>query len=91
MKDINSPPFKSAFQESRQSVLRIGRLGARILANMSWPALLLSCVMLALLITIVPLVIGLFVAFLLLKWLIRNAPFGAGAKPRRDQHGATRP
>jgi type II secretory pathway component PulF len=91
MKDINSPPFKSVLQETRQSLSRFGRLGARILSNMSWPALLLSCVMLALLITIVPLVIGLFAVFLLLKWLIRNAPFGAGAKPRREQNGATRP
>ncbi|MEC5163310.1 MULTISPECIES: hypothetical protein [unclassified Janthinobacterium] len=90
MKDINSPPFKSVFQDTQQSTLRIGRLGARIVSNMSWPSLLVSCVVLALLITIVPLVIGLFLVFLVLKWLIRNAPFGAGGKPRRDRHGMAR-
>ena len=89
MKDINSPPFKSVFQDSKQSLLRFGRLGARILSNMSWPALLVSCVVLALFITIVPLVLGLFAAFLLLKWLIRIVPFdvGAGKARRNDRNG----
>lgn len=84
MKDIN-PSFKAIAKEMLQALRSTARFGARTLRNMSWPALMLGCVALALIITIIPLAIFLFVVFLLLKVLIGLAFFSgrrsAPAKP----------
>ncbi|MDC8757158.1 hypothetical protein [Janthinobacterium fluminis] len=86
MKDINPPPYASPFKEAGQAFSRFARLTARTLSTMSWPALLLSCIALAIVITIVPLIIALFVGFLLLRWVIRVTGINGGA----GKHGAAR-
>lgn len=80
MKDIN-PSFKAVATEMLQALRSTARFGARTLKNMSWPALMLSCVALAMVITIVPLAIFLFAVFLLLKVLIGLAFFSGRRQP----------
>lgn len=66
MKTINKT-IGDVFREVGQATMSVLRHGMRTLSRMSWPALLASCVMLALLLTILPLALTLFVIFLLLK------------------------
>jgi membrane protein required for beta-lactamase induction len=58
------------------------RFGLRSLRRMSWPALLASCVMLAFVLTILPLALVLFAFFLLLKLAV-GACFIGGRRQRR--------
>jgi hypothetical protein len=53
-----------------QACGRTLRFGFNALQRMSWPMLLAACFMLALLLTVVPLALVLFVGFLLLKLVI---------------------
>ena len=66
MKTINKT-FGETIREASDTVLRIARHALRGVERMSWPSLLVMCVMLALLITILPLAVTLFVLFLLVK------------------------
>jgi hypothetical protein len=59
------------------------RFAGRTLQRMSWPALLVACVMAAFLLTILPLALMLFAFFLLLKLAV-GACFVSG---RRRRHG----
>ncbi|WP_040786016.1 hypothetical protein [Massilia niastensis] len=59
---------------------RAVRSGARTLAALPWPVLLVAAILLACLLTIVPLVLTLFVGFLLLKF-VAGAVFGR--RPRQ--------
>lgn len=52
-----------------RACMRTVRHTARRLAVMPWPVLLLAAILLSLVLTIVPLAIMLFVAFLLLKFV----------------------
>ncbi|UVW29616.1 hypothetical protein [Massilia sp. H6] len=54
---------------------RAVRSGARTLAALSWPALLAVAILLAILLSLIPLVLTLFVGLLLLK-LVATALFG---------------
>ena len=58
---------------------RAVRTGARRLAALPWPSLLAVSILLAVLLTIVPLALTLFVGFLLLK-LLAAALFGSRPK-----------
>ncbi|MES2257753.1 MAG: hypothetical protein V4724_04505 [Pseudomonadota bacterium] len=66
MKTINRT-IGDVLSEVGRATMSVMRFGMRTLSRMSWPALLASCVMLALLLTILPLALTLFVVFLLLK------------------------
>ena len=66
MKTINRT-VGGVFREVGQAAAQIGRAFTRALSRMSWPALLASCIMMALLLTILPLALTLFAIFLLLK------------------------
>jgi uncharacterized RDD family membrane protein YckC len=66
MKTINRT-VGGVFREVAQAAQQIGRAFTRALSRMSWPALLASCIMMALLLTILPLALTLFAIFLLLK------------------------
>jgi hypothetical protein len=66
MKTINRR-IGDVFREVGRAAGLVGRSFTRTLSRMSWPALLASCVMAALLLTILPLALTLFVIFLLLK------------------------
>ncbi|HAT30000.1 MAG TPA: hypothetical protein DCW29_03855 [Janthinobacterium sp.] len=81
MKDINVPSIEALCKEVAQAVCGCARHAMRALGRMSWPALLLACVALSLLITILPLAVFLFIVFLLLKLVIGATLFN---KHRRD-------
>lgn len=66
MKTINRS-IGGVFREVGLAAQQIGRAFTRALSRMSWPALLASCIMMALLLTILPLALTLFALFLLLK------------------------
>jgi|CXWL01.2.fsa_nt_gi hypothetical protein len=67
---MNNATFNSFYEtleEMGRAIGKAARYGAAAVATMSWPALAVSCVMLALAITIVPLALFLFVMFVAIK------------------------
>ncbi|WP_256081366.1 hypothetical protein [Massilia sp. YIM B04103] len=73
MKTINKT-FGESMREIGDAFSGFARHCQRALARMSWPSLLGMCVVLALLITILPLALMLFACFLLLKLLVGKNP-----------------
>lgn len=69
MKDINPRPssFGSLLDEIGHACSSTARFILRTLQRMSWPAILLGCVLLALIVTVLPLAIMLFAVFVLVK------------------------
>lgn len=83
MKTINKTCTET-LREAWDETVRLARLALRRLDRMPWPSLLAVCVMLALLITVLPLALTLFVLFLLVK-LVGNALGGTRhARPHHD-------
>ena len=70
MKNPSLQSFANFLEEIAQAFIKTLRYGVRAIATMSWPALLMSCVGLALAITIVPLAIFLFVVFMAIKLVV---------------------
>jgi len=68
MKTINKTCGET-IDEVVQAAAGLCRNGMRRLQRMSWPALLVSCVLLAMLLTILPLALTLFAIFLIVKVL----------------------
>jgi hypothetical protein len=66
MKNVNHT-IGDVFREVGAAATHIGRYFMRTLSRMSWPALLASCFMLAVMLTILPLALTLFAIFLLAK------------------------
>lgn len=67
---MNNATFDSFYQtlnEMGRAIGKAARTGSEAVATMSWPALAVCCVMLALAITIVPLALFLFVMFMAIK------------------------
>ncbi|MCE3607394.1 hypothetical protein LXA47_27895 [Massilia sp. P8910] len=67
---MNNPAFTSFFaslEDLGRTLVKAARYAVGAIATMSWPTLLLSAVGLALLLTIVPLVLTLFVLFMVIK------------------------
>jgi hypothetical protein len=54
-------------EDVAQDIVRACRRGARTIAAMSWPAMLACCIMLAFVISILPLALFLFVLFMAVK------------------------
>lgn len=84
MKTIHTPSsrFKSILRDMEVAGCtgwRLAKSGARSLARMPWPVLLLVAIVLAALVTIVPLVLGLFIALLVLKFVVSTV-FGRGPR-----------
>ena len=84
MKTINKTCTET-LREAYDATVRIARHAMRRLDRMSWPALLAACVMLALLITVLPLALTLFVLFLLVK-LVAGALGGQRHRDIHDHH-----
>ena len=59
--------FYETLEEMGRAIGKAARYGAAAVATMSWPALAVCCVMLALAVTIVPLALFLFVMFMAIK------------------------
>lgn len=70
MKNASFDAFTALLADVGRAFVRTGRYVARAMATMSWPALLVSCVALALAITIVPLALFLFIVFMAARMVI---------------------
>ncbi|MGH8852722.1 MAG: hypothetical protein ACREWI_00420 [Telluria sp.] len=75
MKTSRFDTFTADMQDLGRKCNRAVRSSARSLAALPWPSLLVVSVVLACLLTVVPLALMLFVGFLLLK-LLATALFG---------------
>lgn len=67
---MNNPAFASFFsclEDLGRTLVKAAKYAVGAISTMSWPTLLLSAVGLALLLTIVPLVLTLFVLFMAIK------------------------
>jgi len=62
--------FFATLEDLSQDLVRACRRGARAIAVMPWPAMLVCCVGLALIISILPLALFLFIAFMALKLVV---------------------
>ena len=67
MSKITRQGVLDVLNEVGTAFLNTARYGARTLQRMSWPALLVACVLMAMILTLLPLALLLFTAFLLLK------------------------
>ena len=85
MKDINSAPGNASFDSFWQGLCGLVRQGVDALGAMSWPMLLACAIGLALFITILPLVLTLFLIFLLVKWANNSGGFGWEKKTTQQQ------
>jgi hypothetical protein len=75
--------FSGMLDEIRYAFRQLMRVGAEagaIIAALPWPALLAAAVVLAFVFTILPLVIMLFIGFLLLKLAVNTL----GSRPHRQ-------
>lgn len=70
MKNANFDAFAALLADVGNSFIKAGRYVARAMASMSWPTLLVSCVALALAITIIPLALFLFVIFMTARMVV---------------------
>jgi hypothetical protein len=84
MKTVNQTCTET-LREAYDATVRIVRHAMRRLERMPWPTLLAVCVMLALLITVLPLALTLFVLFLLVK-LAAGALGGSRHRPSHRTH-----
>ncbi|BDT57833.1 MAG: hypothetical protein ACRYF7_16665 [Janthinobacterium lividum] len=75
MKPSRFDTFMTDMKDIARKANRALRSGARTLASLSWPSLLAVSIGLALILSIVPLALTLFIAFLLLK-VVATALFG---------------
>jgi len=70
MKNLNQHTIGSVIDEVIQAFVGTTRFTMRTLARMSWPALLLSCIVIAVIATVLPLAIMLFLLFLAVKIIV---------------------
>jgi hypothetical protein len=80
---INFRAVAEVLNEVLQAGLQVLRFGGRTLQSMSWPALLVACLMAAFVLTILPLALTLFAFFLLVKLAI--AAFLIGRRKHGDE------
>jgi uncharacterized membrane protein len=59
--------FYATLQDIGRAIGKAARYGAAAVATMSWPALAVTCLMIAFAVTILPLALFLFVMFMLIK------------------------
>jgi len=67
MKSANFKTFCDSMEDVSRDIVRACRRGMRNIAAMPWPAMLVCCVVLALIISILPLALFLFILFMGLK------------------------
>jgi hypothetical protein len=70
MKSANFRTFCDTMEDVAQDIVRACRRGARTIAAMPWPAMLMCCIGLALIISILPLALFLFILFLGVKVVV---------------------
>ena len=67
MKSANFKTFCDSMEDVAHDIVHACRRGARTIAAMPWPAMLVCCIMLAFVISILPLALFLFVLFMGVK------------------------
>jgi hypothetical protein len=67
MKSANFRTFCDSMEDVAHDIVRACRRGARTIAAMPWPAMLMCCIGLALILSILPLALFLFVLFMAVK------------------------
>jgi hypothetical protein len=67
MKNATFASFGELLEEIGRALSQALRRGSRVIATMSWPQLAATCLALALVVTIVPLAICLFIGFMAIK------------------------
>jgi hypothetical protein len=77
--------FGATLSDLAHDIVRACRRGARAIAVMPWPAMLVCCIGLALIISILPLALFLFIAFLALK-LVAGAFIIDARRSRRARY-----
>ena len=70
MKNITFDSINDLLDDIFRATMQAARGLARAIGAMAWPQLLATCVVLALLITILPLAFTLFVVFMLVKLVV---------------------
>ncbi|MES2130166.1 MAG: hypothetical protein V4463_23085 [Pseudomonadota bacterium] len=70
MKTATLDHFLLLLEDIGRALLRAVRYGLRAVTTMSWPALMLACVVLAFAMTVIPLAILLFVIFTAVKLIV---------------------
>jgi hypothetical protein len=67
MKNVTFTSFSALLEEMGRAFAKAARYGVRAIATMSWPQMIATCIALALIITIVPLAVCLFIFFMIVK------------------------
>jgi hypothetical protein len=67
MKNVTFTSFAALLEELGRAFAHAVRYGARAIATMSWPQMIAACIALALIITILPLAVCLFIFFMIVK------------------------
>jgi hypothetical protein len=67
MKSANFKTFCDSMEDVAHDIVRACRRGARTIAAMPWPAMLVCCIFLALIVSILPLALFLFILFMGVK------------------------
>jgi hypothetical protein len=70
MKSANFRTFCDSMEDVAQDIVRACRRGARTIAAMPWPAMLVCCIGLALILSILPLALFLFILFMGVKVVV---------------------
>lgn len=70
MKNVTFASLNELLDEIGRALMQAVRQGARAVGAMSWPQLLAACILLALVVTIVPLAICLFIFFMIVKFAV---------------------
>lgn len=70
MKHLTFDSINTLLDDIFRATMQAARALVRAIGAMAWPQLLATCVLLAMLITIVPLAFTLFVAFMIVKLVV---------------------
>lgn len=70
MRNATFDSFTALLEEMGRAFFKAVRYTVRAMATMSWPALMVSCVALALAITVAPLALFLFIVFMAVKLIV---------------------
>jgi hypothetical protein len=70
MKSANFRTFCDSMEDVAHDIVRACRRGARTIAAMPWPAMLVCCIFLALFISVLPLALFLFILFMGVKVVV---------------------
>lgn len=82
MESTKMNKFMDTLEEVGRALMRATRTGLEALAAMSWPGMILTAVLLALFLTILPMALTLFIIFVAVR-LIFN---GMRSKPDQDDN-----